>query len=539
MAVLAVLIIVASILLVHGYYLSLTIEQPAVGGQYTEGMLGSPQYLNPALANNDIDRDLTRIIFSSLFKQDQNNNLTGDLADRYEIGDFGKIIDVWLKDNVVWHDGEKLTADDIIFTIKTIQDPAFKSPLRPNLSGIEIEKIDDYYLRFRLKTYYAPFLQNLTFGILPKHLWQNISASQFPLHELNLKPVGSGPFSFATIKKNKDGEIKSINLTAFADYFTGRPYLKNLTFNFYRDQETMLNDLNQGVIEGLNYISPSLLSTIKDRTALVPHILKLPRYFAVFLNQNQSTALANRNVRLALNYATDKQKIVDQALQGYGQVIDGPIIPGILGYQEQPPTFTFDQQKTRDILAQDGWSDQNGDGFLEKGAETLALGIVTLDWPELKKTAELLKEAWEAVGIKVDLNFEDIASLQQTVIRPRQYQALIFGEILAKEPDPFAFWHSSQKTDPGLNIALYDNQQADKLLSDARQELDEKTRQTDYRQFEQLIVKDVPAVFLYTQNYLFVVKKSIAGIRMEFANTPAERFNFINEWYIKTERAWK
>lgn len=532
------LIIFSCIFLVHAYYLNGTTEQPTRGGDYREGMVGFPQYLNPVLAaSNDTDRDLSRIIYSSLFKQNKNNELVGDLVDRYEIGDFGKIIDIWLKDNVLWHDGEKLTAEDVIFTIKTIQDPAFKSPLRPNLSGVTVEQMEDGYIRFTLKSYYAPFLQNLTFGILPKHLWQNISASQFPLHELNLKPVGSGPFYFDSLKKNKDGEIKSIALNAFKKYFDGTPYLKELIFYFYPSLPDLVTDLNQGIIEGLNFVPLSLLDTIEQKQSLEVYKTSLPRYFAVFLNQNQSTALANKNVRLALNYATDKQEIVDRALRGYGQIINGPILPGILGYQEEESFYPFNPEESRRILAEDGWVEE--EGVLKKGEEILAIGLVTLDWPELKETAELLKSQWEAVGIKVDLSFEDIATLQQTVIRPRQYQALLFGEVMAKEPDPFPFWHSSQKTDPGLNIALYDNSEVDKLLSVARQELDEQKRAQQYQSFEKLILKDAPAVFLYTQDYLFAVKRQLHSVSLDFANTPAERFNFVDDWYIKTERVWK
>lgn len=526
-------------MLIHGYYLLLTIEKPADGGDYIEGAVGSPQYINPILApSNNIDQDLSRIIFSSLFKHDQSGNLQGDLAQTYEVGDFGKVIDIWLKDNALWHDGEKVTADDVLFTIKLIQDPAFKSPLRPTFSGVDVQKIDDYYLRLVLKDPYAPFVASLTFGILPKHLWQNVSASQFPLHGLNLKPVGSGPYAFSEIKKDKEGNIQSITLEVNKKYYDQPGHLETLKFVFFQSQKKLLEALGQGVVEGLNSFSLQLMDSLPDY-GLQVYSVKSPRFFAIFLNQTQSTALANKNIRLALNYATNKKEIVDRVIKNQGYELYGPLTQGILGFNENIEKYEFNQQKANELLDEAGWKDSNGDGIREKGDENLALGLVTLDWPELKEAAQLIKEQWSQVGVNVDLAIEDNATLQQTIIRPRQYQALLFGEVSLKEPDLFAFWHSSHKTDPGFNIALYDNPTADKLLIEARQEMSLDNRISKYQEFQRILVKDAPAVFLYSQNYVFAVNKKIKGINLEFLNLPSERFDSINQWHIKTQRVLK
>ena len=533
-------IVLSSFVLIHGHYLAMTFKIPDSGGNYVEGAVGAPRYLNPVLApGNDIDRDLTAIIFSSLFKQGPDGELVGDLAASYEIGDFGKVVDIRLREDAFWHDGQKLTADDIVFTVKIIQDPAFKSPWRPNFVGIEVEKIEDYYLRFKLKNYYAPFLQNLTFGIIPKHLWQNVSAGQFSLHDLNLKPIGSGPFAFEELQKNKEGDIQSVSLAANKEYYLGRPYLKNFEFIFFKNQTEALENLKQGAIDGINYLPLQLFDEIKDKNSLTIHQLELPRTFVLFLNQNQSTALSDLDVRKALNHATDKNELVAKVLKGQGFAIEGPFPPGVTGYLQEDSPFPFDLEKAKAILENKGWKDEDGDGIREKNGEKLAVGLVTLDWFELKETALLIKEQWQKAGVLVDLTFEDAATLQQTVIRPRQYQSLLFGEILNREPDPFAFWHSSQKTDPGLNIALFDNKKADELLSAARQELDKQLRAEKYQQFNDLLIEGAPAVFLFGQHYLFAAERHVQGLNIEAVNHPSERFNFVHQWYKRTERVWK
>ncbi len=523
----------------HGYYLAGTVLEPSSGGQYIEGAIGYPRYINPVLApSNDVDRDLVKLTFSSLFKYNRDGNLEGDLAESYNVGDFGKIIDVFVRKNVAWSDGAKLTADDVLFTIQLIQDPAFKSPLRPNLSGIEVEKLNDYSLRFKLKNYYAPFLQNLTFGILPKKIWQDSSASQFPLNELNLRPISCGPYIFSELQKDKDGTVTSLTLKANNNYFGEKAFLKTIQFQFFGNQDQLLGALNKGDIEGINNVPIPWLDNFKNFPSLQIHSFGMPRYFAIFFNQNQSLALSDRNVRMALNYATDKDAIVEKAIKGQGYKIGGPLLPGLPGYTPNYDPYKFNQETAKKLLDQAGW-EVGADGLRQKGAEKLSIGIAVPDWPEMKEAAEIIKNQWKEVGVNTELQIEDSSTLQQTILRPRQYQAIFFGEILSKEPDPFAFWHSSQKTDPGLNISLYDNKVADQLLSDARQEFDSQKRAEEYAKFQDLLTNDVPAVFLYSQNFIFAANKQIKGIGMNLINMPSDRFNNVNEWYTKTKRVLK
>ncbi len=515
---------------------------PAAGGSYSEGIIGSPRYLNPVLApTNEADRNISRIVFSSLLKYGGQGQLIPDLAENYAIGDFGKVYDFFIRKDAFWHDKKQLTADDVVFTLQIIKDPDFRSPLRNNWVGVDVEKIDDFTVRFKLKNPYAAFPYNITFGILPKHIWQNIPASDFALSEKNLKPIGSGPYLFKKLEKNKDGSIKMVELEAFKKYYFEGPYLEKLIFRFYQDEEAAISAWKKSEIQSLSYLSPKNYSLVKNKQSedLNIHNLILPRYFSLFFNQSQHKALADKNVRMALAHGIDKDLLVEKALGGFGQKVDSPLLAGMLGYSEQVKIYEFNPEKANELLNAAGWIDQNGDGIKEKEGQNLEFTLLTIPWPELSQTANILKELWQNIGVKINVEIKDITSLQQENIKPRQYQILLFGELLSVEPDPFSFWHSSQKKDPGLNIALYENPQVDAILQDARQDLDPASRAKKYEQFSQIIAEDLPAIFLYSPAYLYPISSEIKGAEFKILNMPSDRFSQIEKWYVKTKRVWK
>ena len=524
-------------------YLDKTEALPDYGGTYEEGIIGQPRFLNPVLAQiNDADRDLTQIIFSSLLKHDGRGNLIPDLAKNYEIKENGLVYEFFLKENIKWHDGETLTADDIVFTINTIQNPEYKSPLRINWNGVKVEKIDDYAVRFKLNNIYAPFLHNMTVGILPKHLWAGISAQNFHLAQYNHEPVGSGPYKFKELKQNKSGVIQSIELEKNKDFYLKDPYVENLIFEFFQNEETAIQALNKKQVDGLNFFSAAQQSKIQNKSANIYRI-NLPRYYAVFFNQTKTKVLSDKTARLALAYATDKKEIIEKILNNEGLIADSPLLPNSLGYTKEIKIYDFAPEHAKNILRADGWKDTDGDGILEKKINNenlkFEITLVTADWPELIKAANLIKEQWGKIGAKINLEIAGLGAIQEDYIRPREYQAILFGEVLGSDPDPFAFWHSSQKRDPGLNLALYDNEKIDKVLEEARQNLDKKIRIEKYEEFQKLLVDDVPAVFLYSPAYLYPVNKKVKGVSLENLPLPSYRFSQIENWYIKTKRVEK
>ncbi len=534
------LIIVNSVYLALSYYYKNTKAVPAYQGEYIEGAVGQPRFINPILAQtNDIDSDLSTLVYSGLLKRDSEGKLINDIAESYEIGDGNLSYTFHIKKNVVWHDGKKLTADDIVYTIQTIQNPDFNSPLRASWKGIRVEKIDDYTVKFILKKAYSPFLNNLTFGILPKHLWSFIGASNFPLAEYNIKPIGTGPYKFKQFTKDAEGRIISIELVANKDYYSKPPFIEKLTFKFFQSEEEAISAFNRKEIKGINYLAPKNKEKIADLENTNIYRLNMPRYFAVFFNQTKSKALSDETVRLALAYAVDKNKLIKEIFHGEGDPIETPIPPQLPGYNPNTKIYDYAVQHAKNILQAAGWIDSDGDGIREKEGVKIKFTLVSTDWPELRETSKMLKEMWQKIGADVEIKNVPINELQNDYLKTRSYEALLFGEVLNYDPDPFAFWHSSQKKDPGLNFALYDNMEVDKLLEEARREADGKKREEKYKKFQEIVVDEVPAIFLYSPKYLYVQSKSIRGVELKNIVIPADRFNGVENWYVKTKRVWK
>ncbi|MDP4001560.1 MAG: ABC transporter substrate-binding protein [bacterium] len=513
------------------------------GGSFSEGVVGQPRRINSLLAQtNDPDRDLSNLIYSGLLKYNGAGKLVPDLAKSYEISSDGLNYTIYLKDNVLWHDGQKLTADDIVYTIQTAQNADFGSPQRVNWQGVAIQKVNDTTIIFKLNNKYAQFLNNLTIGILPKHIWGTIQPINFASADYNLKPIGSGPYKFEKLQKDEVGQIQSYQLSANKDFYDGQPFINTIIIKFYDSEDSMITAYNGNDIQNISSISPQNLNKLKFKQRVNITELKVPRYFAVFFNQTKNPILANKNVRLALNYATDKQAIIDAIVGGKGSAIYSPMIESVLEINQDITKYTYDLDQAKTVLATDGWASTGDDGILQKGSgknqTRLTIHITTSTLPDLVKIANILKDQWGKVGVEVVVDALATPQLQQ-VIKDRDYQSLLFGEILNLDPDPFSFWDSSQTQKLGLNLALYSNKTVDSILNDARQLLNPIERAQKYDDFQKIVISDVPAVFLFNPLHLYPQTTDIQGVDTTVISVPANRFANVEKWYINTKRIWQ
>lgn len=540
MFVMLILIIASSNYLAVSEYLKNTKEVAAYKGEYAEGLVGQPRFINPVLSQtNDIDSDLSALIFSGLMKLDEKGNLVPDAAEKFEIGNDKLSYTFYLKKNIKWHDDRNLTSDDVIFTLQTIQNKDFNSPLRTNWKGVRAEKLDEYSLKFTLKNAYAPFLNNLTFGILPKHLWEFIGSGNFPLAEYNLKPIGSGPYKFRMLSKDKSGKINSIELASNDNYYFKTPYIKKIVIKFYENENEAVSAFNKKEIKGIGYVSPDSKKMIMDNENTSIRRLNIPRYFAIFFNQTKSKTLSDKIVRTALANALDRDKLINEIYEGNGIKTDSPIPSQLLGSNPDVKTYDYSSNDAKNALEAAGWQDKDGDGIREKEDVKLSFTLVTTDWPETVEASLILKDMWEEIGASVDIKNLGVNDLQNDYIKSRSYEALLFGEILNYDPDPFAFWHSSQKKDPGLNFSLYDNAEMDKLLEDARQETSLDRKAEKYKKFQEVVTEDIPAIFLYSPYYLYIQNNNVRGTNLNNIVVPSNRFNNVEDWYVNTSRIWK
>ncbi len=567
----AVMLLVSALFLANRLYYSFSDIVPATGGEYVEALVGSPQFINPVLAPaNDVDLDITRLVFSGLVRYDQREGFVPDLAERFEVAPDGKTYTFYLRRDVRWHDDQPFTADDVIYTVQAIQNPKIKSPLLGSLAGVIVTKVDSATVRFNLSEPFAPFLSVLTVGILPDHLWSSVSPQQFGLMEYNLKPIGTGPYVFKNLKKDRQGAIHSYTLGAYARYHRGGPYITSLTLKFYGDGNEAADVLKTGSVDGMSFLSAAARANLKKQAGLNFHALVLPHYTALFFNSRKNPRLENNDLRLALATALDTNALVRAVLSDSAVALHGSLLPGTPGYGADDMTTAFDPVAPARRLDALGWKQVSADELRQRDAERrakggdikdvarsaevtpdpwaeqplyresqgtiLSLTLTTVDRPDNQAVALAIQQQWRALGIRTVLEFIPPASIQRDVIEPRNYEVLLFGEILGPDPDPYPFWHSSQQSDGGLNLTSFGSRQIDNLLEEGRKQTDTAKRAQTYRDFGVALAKLAPAIFLYNPLYIYPQSTRIKGLSLERISVPADRFGEVQNWYINTKR---
>jgi len=520
--------------------LALAVEVPARGGTYTEGLSESPRFINPLLAISDTDRDLSSLVFSGLLRANPDGSLSPDLAESYEISEDKLTYTFTLSDKARFHDGKPVTAEDVAFTVEAAESPDIKSPRRADWEGVQVSVIDPKTVSFTLRSPYSPFLENMTLGILPKHIWENITPEEFPFSALNADPIGSGSYQVESLKRNSSGIPTEYRLAA-VESGTRTPHIERFIFKIYANAAELEAALNKGEIDATHSIDTSaLVGAHRANEAM------FGRVFGIFFNQSQNKIFAERAVRQALDAAVDKQVLVSRVLGGHGSVIDGPLPPDSIDSAATDARSSEERiSEARGFLEKAGWklgedgvfAKTSGSGS-KKQSSRLSFSITTSNVPELKQSAEMVAEDWRKMGAEVELKFFEQNDLNAGVIRPRKYDALLFGLVIGRDLDLFAFWHSSQRNDPGLNIALYANVEADKKLEALRTEGNPAVRLEKARAAAEEITDDIAAVFLYTPYLVYVTPPTLQGMAMGTIGTPSDRFNAVDLWYLKTERVW-
>lgn len=597
-------------------------QVPVAGGRYVEAVVGSPQFINPVFAStNDIDRDIARLVFSGLMRYDEKHRLVPDLAVKYDVSEDKKIYTFELRHDIFWHDGEPFTARDVVFTFDTIQNSLVGSPLQVSFQGIEVSFLDDYTVRFILPEAFAPFLSSLTVGVIPEHLWFEVSPEQMRLNALNLQPIGTGPFKFQKLAKNDAGYLYNYELTAFDKYYREVPFLTEFVFQFYSDYDGSggaIEAFREKKVTGLSFVPNALRDKI-ERKYTELHIMELPQYTALFFNKDHTDLLKDNDLRKSLSYAVDKQRVLNEVLKGEGYIINSPILPGFPAYDPEIGNTKFSFEEANKILDEDWqrvsmeeyrkerkeqllkeWEEEQekilaemeltttstiGDSEEENSDESLPvsevvattenvsstlekkekeideqldqelqeaqlfyrrdkddnlleLTITTVQNEEYKKTAELIAGFWQNIGVKTKMEFIEPRDFARKVLKDRDYDILLYGEIVGNDPDPFPYWHSSQIDYPGLNLSRYVNRNVDTLIQEARETTDEAVVIESYKKFQDLILAEIPAIFLYMPTYTYATTNEVYGIDVVRISHPSDRFADVTTWYMKTKGEW-
>jgi peptide/nickel transport system substrate-binding protein len=529
--------IISLLFSLRNFYYDHTVTAPSFGGVYVEGVVGQPAYINPLLASGETDLSLEKLVYSGLYKFDGTGNFIPDLADGHPlISQDQKQYTINLKKNVRWHNDRSFTADDVVFTIQKLQDPAYKSPLRSLWMSTTVEKLGDYQVRFTTKDISGPFLYNLTLPILPKNVWENVSPQVFLTSINNLQAVGTGPFSIKEIKKEASGRVDQISLDSFSNYYSGKPKIDSVIVKFYDTNDDLLNALNSKEIQGLGFTAADSNLHIDATNETQQLTVPLPQYQVLFYNLNNKI-LNDIAIRKALSSAVDRQGIIDSIFKGFAKL---PPAPFTFEQDNVPePKITYSIEQAKQALDAAGWKVDPITNLRTKKGVVLQLNIATNNSLSNSKTAEAIANSWRSIQVQVALTVLSTQDLNDTLIRPRKFDVLIFPLRLGADPDPFAFWQSSQVKDPGLNLTGFSSQAVDKLINQARNTTDFQARQALYGQFSALISEQVPALFLNQAEYAYVLDKTVKNTGIHLLLDPSDRFYDVQNWYIQEKRVWK
>lgn len=517
-----VAVFVISLVLLSGQFESMDrhylVSRPSPGGKYVEGIVGETGGINPLFPESRASRSASVLVFSGLFKSGEDGQPVMDLAEKWSINDDETVYTVKMREDAYWHDGKKVTAADTKFTFDNIQDPDVGSPFQPIWQGIEVEQTGDYEIKFTLPNPFAPFLSQLTVGILPRHLLSDVEADRMRIDGFNTEPVGSGPFEFEDLSTSSN----EIRLRRNDLYYKGPVLLETMAIRVFDTEESMVAAYNQNQLNGMMGESTFDRNDLRDpeRSRIIR--MKLASQVFAFFNMER---LQQRELRQALTLSVDHSELISGLGNGDYDPAYSPLLPEHIGYEKSQSGYNH--KKAVDTLKSADWEANNGQ----------PLSLVTQDTAHYIATAETLREFWKELGVTVEVTAVSGSELQQNYIRPRNYDILLFGIGLETDPDVHAYWHSSQVKDPGLNLSLYDSAIVDDSLEAGRTRSGDKLRAAKYEPFLKEWRKDAPAVALYRIHNYYIYHRDVGGVKAGNVPHANNRFHNVDEWTVNTEPA--
>jgi peptide/nickel transport system substrate-binding protein len=513
--------------------------QPTEGGAYAEALIGSLQRLNPVLDfYNSVDQDVDRLLYSRLITFDDHGNPVADLADSWGISKDGTIYNFAIKEGALWHDGKAITSEDVLFTIDLMRtdSPVIPSDLSAFWNNVEVVATSDTQLQFKLPEPFSPFLDYLSFGILPKHLLENIGFDDLVDASFNLQPVGSGPYQFERLIA-EDGKITGVVLAANDRYYGSQPFIQQIIFRYYDNGTSALEAYRNGDVQGIGGLSQDVLTEALKEPDLSIYTARLPKLTMVLFNvqYNEKAFLGDAAVRKALYTGLNRQWIVDRLLNGQAILADGPIFPESWAYNQNTTHVEYDASQAADMLKEAGYVvGSDGSNIREKDGAQLAFTLIYPDTPEHEQIAQAIQRDWESLQIRVDLEAVPYDELLNERLANRDYEAALVDLDLSSspDPDPYPFWDQVQ-ANSGQNYTQWDNDMASDYLENARVTIDNTERARLYHNFQAIFEEELPGLPLYYPVYTYAVDSLVQGIRMGPLYNTADRFANVTSWYLQ------
>lgn len=522
--------------------------QPVEGGAYAEALIGTTSRLNPLLdRGNQVDRDIDRLIYAGLVQFDSYGEPVPQLAANVAISADATLYNFTIRDDAIWHDGEPVTADDVIYTFSKFKEPGFPGPadLIEFWSEIEIIKLDDKNVQFQLPDSFSPFMDYMATGLLPDHLLRGVSADELVDHPFNLEPVGAGPFQFESYLRDDDGRLAGVSLIAFDGFAGGRPFLERIEFRFFDTPRQAYQAYKDGEVDGLGHVPPGILDEVLAEPGLQLYSSRSPQTALIFINtvNSEKPYLGEKDLRQALLMSLNREWIIGSLLDGQGTVAASPILPGSWAYAENLDPLPYDPIEAADKLNGLGWELPAGvvpgteEYVRTDGERQLSLSLAYPAVPEFEPIAESVRSSWLQLGVQVELVAVDPSELLDEYLEPRQFEAVLtmLDASNAPDPDPYSFWHDSQ-AETGQNYTGFQDRNISIWLEQARITPDQERREALYRDFQFRFKDQSPALVLYHPVFSFAISAEVRGVRLGQIYDPSDRFADITEWYLLVRR---
>ena len=526
--------IVAQIRALSSYYQSL---QPVPGGLYSEGLIGTFTNASPIYATGTANLALSRLVFSGLYKYDNNNQLVGDLATDWIVSPSQTSYTVHLKKGVTWHDGQPFNANDVVFTYKTIQKVAAQSPLYNSWKDIKITSPDPYSVVFELRNPLSSFPYALTNGIVPEHILATAQPEQLRTVPFNTAPVGTGPFKWKYIETtgmSSQDRQQRISLAAFNKYWQGHPNLDGFSLITFSNEKYLTQAFEKKQINAISGLESLPEGLSEDKSAEVHNTPLTSAVMAFFKNTNP---LLNQKIRQALVSGVDRRGLGN--LSPYPlKLVDEPLLRNQLGYSPGSAQLPYNVEYANQLLDQEGWT-KDSTGKRYKNSQPLTFNLSSQDTQQYTKVAHFLQDEWTKLGIKVDVRYYTSDDIQSSIITNHDYDVLLYGISIGVDPDVFAYWDSSQaslSSQGHLNLSEYKSNVADQSLEAARTRADAGLRALKYKTFITAWSQDAPALVLYQPNFLYVTRGPIFGFDRRADNGSADRFYNVYNWMVRQKR---
>lgn len=538
----------SSAMIVFLFFFAPLVYPQDYGDAFVSGSIADARNLVPILASDSASAEICSLVFNGLVKYDKDINIVPDLAEGWTIEAGGRVIIFFLRKNVLWHDGHAFTAHDVEFTYQKLIDPRVKTPYSGDFERIEsLKLIDDYTIKITYKDVFAPALASWGMSIMPKHLLEKEDLNKTAFSR---SPIGTGPYKFKSWNTQEKIELVrnqhyfDVSSLASADLKDGqrvkkRPFIDRYIYRIIPDQSTLFLELQvQGVdntgLSPLQYIRQTDTAYFRKNYQK----FRIPSFGYVYLGYNLNDAkFKDKLVRQALNYAVDKAEIIKIALLGLGKISTGPFLPQSWAYNDKVEAYAYDPQKAKQLLRLAGWQDSNGDGWLDKAGKIFEFSVITNQGNEERiKTLEIIQRRLKDIGVKVNIRVLEWSVFLTEFIEKKNFEAVLLGWSLARDPDCFDIWHSSSIKEGGFNFVGYKNEEVDQLLSKARATFEQMGRQAYYQNIQKIIYDDQPYMFLYVPESLLVLHRRFRGVRVAPIGIG---YNFIDWWVPQREQRYR